>query len=1124
MQERRSRVRPGVLLTALVMAVVCPSALPAQSVVSGALEGRVLDGSGAAVTAARVVLRRTDAAVQVETWSDSTGRYVFARVEPGSHYEVDAESRGFKKATAGAVTISVAQVAHLDIVLEPGEVTEGIVVTAEPRVVQATQSSVSTLVDGRQLRELPLNGKNFQRLTVLVPGFGGQGTDQANPLHTSINGARPSGNTFMLDGINFNDERFSGNASGEGGASRFSESAPNVVSSESVAEYRVITANADATFGRGSGAQVNLITRQGSNRVSASAYEYARDDRFDARDFFNTGPFFDDRGAAVPPPFRQHVFGGAVGLPMRRDRHFLFASYEGFRQQREVSFNPVVPNATLLGLIPGDLGRFYRTYFTGIVPAANEAGTFSPLSATERAAAVARGFDPALFDGALGNEEAGTLLLSTTRTNDVDQDSGLVRTDSRLSSHVQISARYLQARTRQLNARGFDPIESLNTTYQGMAQGLLVLSPRQTLEARLGLNRNRFADGLEGGRVPDRFSGVALPLNGYGLTVSGVGGTFPSVFMNPVASRVPQQVTQLTVVHTASLGTGLLRSGVELRAVDAGFRRGFSEAPTYDFRGFIGPTGLLGNGPGQPQAIADVVTGSTFGNNGSPADSLRRWNSLQQEYFSQLDLRLAPTLTVNAGVRYSYYGVFTERDGWAANLFARDASGAVVADVSPFAFGRTANVVQPIGDGQPLYQPDRNNLQPRVGAAWDITGDGRSVLRGAYGLFTDRIFQGQFALNLGNGPYAVSSLVLAEPFLLGTSFPVNPNVPAVWAVDPTLRNPTVHQFNVTVERAIGKQLGVSIAYVGLRGRDLVRAEEPNGSGAVPQALRPDPRFSDQRFVTNGGRADYDALQLFARRRLSDGLTFTVAYTLADMKDDVWTDYIVANPRTPSLVNVGADPVQAGVQGGGSAFAPRDFSRDYADSEYEVAQDLSASFLYELPFGSGKRFLSGRSLASALLGGWSLGGVVQWRSGEPVHLTLGRDADDDGDASRDRPALFTGTLDDLYASGGARTQYLLSQTEALTRLGASSTPTDLATVVPRNALVGPRLTNLDLSLLRRVSLGPVVLQAEVNAFNVLNVTNLGAPIANLSDPRFGRIVALRRGTNPRQLQFGLRMSF
>jgi hypothetical protein len=290
-------------------------------------------------------------------------------------------------------------------------------------------------------------------------------------------------------------------------------------------------------------------------------------------------------------------------------------------------------------------------------------------------------------------------------------------------------------------------------------------------------------------------------------------------------------------------------------------------------------------------------------------------------------------------------------------------------------------------------------------------------------------------------------------------------------------------------------------------------------------LRPDPRFATERVVTNGTSSDYDALQVFARRRFARGIDFTVAYTYARSTDDVSAAFAFSTDG-PTLVNVGASAA-SGFQGGGpNGWAPRPLSADRGRSDFDVTHNLTISHLVELPFGRGRRFLSHSSpLVDGVLGGWSIAGTAILRSGTPFNVTLGSDANDDG-ATDDRPALVSGSLGDLYARGNpGRTQYLVPQIQARSALVVTPTLTDPFSVIRRNAFRAPSVRFYDLSLIKKFAITErVSLGVEANAFNVFNHTLFAAPTASLSSAFFGVVTATAAGTNPRQLQFGLRLAF
>jgi len=305
-----------------------------------------------------------------------------------------------------------------------------------------------------------------------------------------------------------------------------------------------------------------------------------------------------------------------------------------------------------------------------------------------------------------------------------------------------------------------------------------------------------------------------------------------------------------------------------------------SNVAFYNFNGFIGPTGILGTVAGQPQAIAGETVASLYGVPEGPPTPDREWRNTEQEYFVQADFSPVSRLTVNAGLRYSYFGVYGERGGVAANLYAVDAKGAIVPNISPFTNGLTANVMAAVAPDRPLYAPDRNNFQPRLGVAWSLRDDNKSVLRAAYGIYADRPFQGLWDFGVLNYPFATSLSVFNLPFQL-TDLPIAGQPTQTRLIDPSLHSPITHRFNATLEHQVGQNISLSAGYVGSRGEGLYRFYEPNAQAEVPQDRRPDPRFARARYLTNATTAAYDALQIVGRHRLAYGLDLTAVYTFAN---------------------------------------------------------------------------------------------------------------------------------------------------------------------------------------------------------------------------------------------------
>lgn len=1108
----------------------------AQTSIHGSLRGRVLDPNALGVSGAALTLSSVTMGSKWTTSSDADGNYQFARLAPG-RYRLTAGKGGFRIAVRAAIEVALNETGVADLALTLGEAAESVTVTAEAGIVQSQRVEIGGRVDERRVRELPLNGENFAKLVLLAPGIA-----SGSPNNPSMSGARPVANSFTVDGSSANDERGSSGLSlGGGGAAEFNGFSPNLVSTEAIQEFSIITSNADATFGRGSGGQVNIVTKSGSNELHGSLYHYLRNDKLDARDFFNYGPFFAKDGSrrSVVPPFKQNLFGGTMGGPVVKSRHFWFGSYEGFRQKLEQTASATVANADLIGQIPGQMGQLFRLFYIGrgVVPASgNGAGSFSPLSAADRNAATAAGFPSALFNGSPADGEAGTLLLSTTNTRDVTQEAFLLRTDHQLTQKLSLSARYAFAQPfASLNQRAVAGVveESRRRWQSGTAQMIYVLSPSQTLEARASLLRSRLfdtpRDPLERALANfgvDAELGLQIRANGTSLS--------PLVIPRSLGLMDNQTVPQGSLMHSWTRGRLSLRSGFDIRRLLMNNIL-VSNASFMQFTGLVGVNGYLGAQPGQAETIVTELNTTVYGVNGGPTTPQRGWRSTEQEYFTQADFRWRRDVTINAGLRYSPAGAIGVVGNYQGNLYAVDSGGNPVAGVSPFRSGLTANRVASVADGRPIFNTDWNNVQPRLGVAWNLAGKGNTVLRAAWGLYTDRFFQRLFDFGVLNSPYAHSSLLTNLPFPQRAQIPLRTDTPPQQRfVDPGLRSPTSQRFSAAVERRIASQTSVTAAYAGLRATGLYRWTEPNGLGSVPQTARPDQRFARYRYTGNSGDSIYHSLQVFARHRFSRGIDFTVSYTYGRSVDTYSQDVgdnSIRNPapglaQFPSLINTKGTPA-AGFQGDAQSWVPRPVLAERGNSDFDIRHNLAFSHVWELPVGRGRKIGSGMSRAlNYVLGGFSLAGLVQVRTALPVYLSSGIDYADVGITSSPRPALRLGSLEDIYANGRFdKTQFWVPKAEADQRLGVPANVTDPYAVTARNALFGPAVRFYDLSVIKRIPVREGMrLGVEANFFNLFNRAIPGPPVAVLSDARFGRVTGTLPGANPRQIQLGMKLSF
>lgn len=722
---------------------------------------------------------------------------------------------------------------------------------------------------------------------------------------------------------------------------------------------------------------------------------------------------------------------------------------------------------------------------------------------------MAAGYPAALFDGNDANGEAGSLEILSSGTTNVDQDSLVLRTDHNLADGSRLSLRYAYARGRQLQSTSvpIDFTEMPTRWHSGVGQWQHALSDQQLLEVRAGW-QHTFSNVMPEGGVPASLTALGVSPD-LGIVINP--GTGDSQFFVSTSSGIDRQhVPQISATHTWTRGRWTWRTGLDVRAPRIDQANVFTAQPMYTFTGFLGPNGILGTSATQAQAVAGSAAATVFGAEGGPTSAMRRLRSIEQEYFTQADWRLRPSVTLNLGLRYSYFGVYREADNAISNLYAVDGNGTLRPDVSPFEFGRTANRIAAIGDDVPFYQPDRNNWQPRLGIAWDVGGRGSTVTRAAYGLYYDRLYQLIFSGVITNPPFAVSSSAANVPFAISQPFPFSPSTapPAVQGIEPLVKNPYTHRFNVSVEQRLTGASSVTASYVGSRARDLIRTLDPNGAGLIAQALRPDPRFTDERIYDNYSSADYDALQLFLRGRLPGGIDVTTAYTYARMLDDNALDRTFF-PRLPSLINVDADPDAAGIQGTAASWRPRPTSADWGRSDFDVPHTLAASHVWALPWGI-----------------W-FNGILRVRSGTPFSVTLGRDVNDDGDASRDRPAPIA-DLNAVYQSGGDKRQYLVPYATAVDLFTVGRPVTDPGAAMARNAFRSPIVATYDLSLVKRFTWGNGrQVDVDVNVFNLFNRANLGVPQANLTsfgtpNARFGEIT--NTVTAARQMQIGLHVRF
>jgi len=1137
---------------ALCLLLSLPAQMLAQTAGTGALTGVVTDPKGATVSDAKITVTNEVTGEARNVMSQQNGSFQVPLLQPGS-YRLEVVKDGFKKSIKEGLRVNVVETTRLDVELELGTVQEQVNITAEAQSLQTETTALGRVTDRALVSNLPLVTRNFTQIVTLSPGVSasvtnaselGRGSSSESQGSFRSHGAFARDNNFQMNGVQVNDLQASGFFSG-------GIAVPNP---DAIQEFKVQTGMFDASFGRNAGANVNVITKSGTNEFHGNVFEFLRNDVFNANEFF--------RNKAGQPRgvLKQNQFGFTFGGPVIKDKLLFFGSYQGMRQINGVGgggtssfFSPAFTDdrsrSALGKLFGGQAGAF------GGVAVAADGSNISPQALALLNLKLPSGGFLIPTPQSVNPAQAFALrgFSSFSEPASFDEDQFLIDIDYLQSAKSKIAGRFFYANSTQntpfpVTNLGGAPSPGFPVLTDDKLRNLTVshtytISPTLLNQAEFGFHRI-LVPTVQHEVFKWSDVGVKAPASSNDfpeIAISGsmtIGGNGQGLTLNQNHFTFQDSLTYIRGRQTFRVGGGITRS--ELNIEDFHFFGGLIFQSWPDF--------LLGLPAGSPAS----------GGNGTPLSNViasvdipglldRSWRLNDANLYLQDNIKVSSSLTVFLGVRYERLANLADKLGRNSGFDITRANpnppaagtldGFVVSENFP---GTVPTGVIQLDNKFGIRGEHMNNVGPRVGFAWQFVQ--RMVLRGGYGIYHTRA-TGQPFIQLAAGPpFALARQLVgvpnaaasfASPFGPDLSFPQFPTYSpttqrSISIIDQAYRPPVSQQFSLGLQTDLGKGFLLDVGYVGARGTHQILAHTQN------QALLASPSNPIRGQTTNTvaniplrvpilgftapGISDidspasswYHSLEASLNKRLSNGLQFLAAYTFAHAYTDAATN--------------------TGAAGGGVSGDNNNRHANYGRADFNREHRLVISYIYNFPTPRLNSFING------VLGGWSIAGVSTFQSGLPLTLT-GTNANNVFGITGDRAQLAPGCSHANLTTPGSvndkLNNYFDKSCIARSATGAAVWPIvgadGRATAFGNSGVgiaFGPDQRNFDIAIIKRTSINRLRENANVEFrtefFNAFNTTQFANPSTSVSSAAFGTISAT--SVNPRIMQFALKLNF